>query len=264
MRFNRNKIFFTILSGLLVIACFNTLNINKTTGITPSVNTSVLGVNDDTTVILNSFDDFGLVMDDIDIESYKFEENITFIYDGASNNWMDDKEKYKFEFTDSVGMGLIYNCTDFDIRVDFQHSTTASYWGDMQLILGTYYPNFSEFVADGSSVCVSGIGDAWESSGGVHHIAGYPDNVGDQYQSAYCTLSAAGKTTIHMIRTGSTFICEILEDDSIVLSHTWTDGMNQPINYISIYMYSGTTIPNFDNYAENLWEFLILMFLRII
>ena len=252
MNFNLKRLHSIVLLILLVAINNISLYSNETISLTEDMIVSDLVTNTESTFILDTFDDFELVVDDSDIDSMKFSDNITFGFTGASTNWIDDIETYRFEFTDEFNQDLIYNCSDFDIEVKFNHHSTSSYWGDLHIRLGTYYQTPSLFNETGKTICLGAINDAWSASEGIHHLTGYPYDVKDKYDSAYGTLPASGITTVHMNRTGSTFICEIFEDGAPIISHTWTEGMDQPVNYISIRVYTGTTIPDFTISVEDI------------
>ncbi|MFX0125809.1 MAG: hypothetical protein ACFFAE_19460 [Candidatus Hodarchaeota archaeon] len=190
-----------------------------------------------------TFDAFDLFNDEPLILSQKNSSSLTFSYEEQSlpSGLIDDIFLYTF---DALG-----NCSDFNINVTVTYSFFGSVMGALLFRLGSYHAengslwgkdfNPTERIDDDYGyISTVSIRDVWVSEEGTYRVVAHPNDQKDLYETSTPPLANEGSVSFHITRIGGILTCLISSTNGEqIISHTWTEGVTKPLNYIVIDFY---------------------------
>jgi len=192
---------------------------------------------DNETCTINGFKNFHQYCDNKSVESFKRDDRISFSFNSGreyKGDEMSETESYILNLDSKRITG------DFLARVKVNYSYTGSRFGQFHFIAGSNYDetgNYTGSPEDGifKYICYNSIRDPWIWSGGVYEVTAYPFNELDYYDTDYGTLDETGILSYELSRNDGVLKCTTLNQANEILnSHSWSLGINRPLNYIII------------------------------
>jgi len=182
-------------------------------------------------LIISDFSDFELLNDNQYISSLKSIDQIDFNYSGGAS---DRVEEYYFLNFDKYG-----NCTDFNLEINVNYSYTGAMLSGGLFLIGSYYLENGNYFGKPEDDLFTYLGwtsvrDVWTTSGGVFEVCGYPDDIGDKYQTVYGTLGSSGVATFLLSRENMSLTLSVKQDEITMITHSWISNVSRVINYLQL------------------------------
>jgi len=180
---------------------------------------------------ISDFSNFELLNDNQYISSLKSNDHIDFNYSGGASSRVE--EYYILNF-DEYG-----NCTDFSLEINVSYSYTGAMLSGGLFLIGSYYLENGNYFGKPEGdlftyLSWTSVRDVWTSSGGVFEVCGYPDNIGDKYQTGSGSLGSSGVATFLLSRENMTLTLSVKQDEITKITHSWLSNVSRVINYLQV------------------------------